>query len=229
MPKNSTRFPVDLYFSKFCRSFYAPQVVSSLFFDRLKASLRDSFKVLTHMVTRREFLKTASLVTGAAALLPTSEIPGTLLSTDYFGLNDFIESHPDAVFVFRTAITDKTDTAGIKNTAYQFGKNLFIGKSDPSNAFPLTANVVFKPNITSWSWDIKPIESTMGIQTDPNFVEGIIQALKDLSLPAANMYIRDANYSAARADGQWYHDLATRTGVNLKEFGSFSQISSADL
>jgi hypothetical protein len=180
------------------------------------------------MVTRREFLKTASLAT-SAALLPGRQLNSRLLSTDYFGLNDFVESHPEAVFILRTSITDKTDSAGIKSVGHNFGKSLFVAKTDSANAYPVSANVVLKPNITSWSWDKAPIESTMGIQTDPFFVEGVILSLEDLTLQAKNIYIREANYFPAQTDGQWYSSLATRTGVDLKAFNPVSQLTAGDI
>ncbi len=180
------------------------------------------------MVTRREFLKTASLAT-SAALLPVRRLHGNLLGAPYFGLNDFIESHPDAVFILKTAVTDKTNTAAIKDVGYQLGKSLLVAKTDAANAFPVTTKVVLKPNITSWSWDKPPIESTMGIQTDPYFVEGMILALEELTLPAGNIYIREANYFSLQTDGQWYSSLAARTGVDLKAFNPVPQMSPDDI
>jgi uncharacterized protein (DUF362 family) len=180
------------------------------------------------MVTRREFLKTASVAAGAA-VLPLRKLSGTQLVTQYFGLHDFIESHPEAVFILRTTVSNKTDTAGIKDVGYLLGQNLFVAKTDAANAFPISTNVVLKPNITSWSWDKPPIESTMGIQTDPYFVEGIISALKDLTLPAQNIYLREANFFPAQSDGQWYAGLAQRTGVNFKAFNPVAQLAPEDL
>jgi hypothetical protein len=180
------------------------------------------------MVTRRGFLRTASLAAGAA-ILPIRQLPRGQFDVQYFGLHDFIESHPEAVFVLRTSVGTKTDTAGIKNAGYHLGKSVFVAKADAANGFPVDTNVVLKPNITSWSWDKPPIESTMGIQTDPFFVEGIISALQDLSLPAQNIYIREANYFPTQTDGQWYTSLAQRTGVNFKAFSPISQMAPEDI
>ncbi len=179
------------------------------------------------MVTRREFLKTAAAASSAALLRHTLRA-GTF-GTNYFGLNDFIESHPDAVFVLRTSVSLKTDTSAIHDVGYQLGKTLFVSKPGPTDAYPVDGTVVIKPNITSWVWDKTPIEQTMGIQTDPYFVEGIITGLNDLTIPSANVYIREANYFAQAADGQWYSALAQRTGINLKEMKPISQLTPADL
>ena len=167
------------------------------------------------MSSRRQFLKTAA----AAApfiLLNSRKVWGEGCETAYFGLNEFIESHPDAVFVLRTSVDVKTNTSALKDVGYNLGKTMFVGKAGPDNAYPLTANVAIKPNITQWSWNT-PIEQTMGIQTDPYFVEGLITSLTDLAVPSGNIFMRDANFFSAQACGKWYSDLAARTGTNLKQ------------
>ncbi len=168
------------------------------------------------MSSRREFLKMAAAA-GNLLLLDVRKARSEALGTTYFGLNDFIDNHPDAVFVLRTSVDVKTNTSGIKDVGYNLGKTLFVGKPGPDNAFPITANIAIKPNITSWSWDKPPIEQTMGIQTDPYFVEGVIQSLTDLTVPNGNVFIRDANFVPTQMDGKWYSDLATRSGINLKQ------------
>jgi len=180
------------------------------------------------MVTRRDFLKKAALA-GSAAMFNVHKLRGMRLDPTYFGLNDFIENHPDAVFVLQTAVDVKTNTTAIRDVGHQLGKTLFVAKSGPANAYPVTGTVNVKPNITSWAWDKAPIEQTMGIQTDPYFVEGIVSSLNDLTIPSANVYIREANYFAQEADGQWYSDMAQRTGVNLKQMAPIAQLNPADI
>jgi uncharacterized protein (DUF362 family) len=180
------------------------------------------------MTTRREFIKTASLA-GGAVVLGRHKLWGKPLAASYFAVNDFIESHPDAVFVLRTSVDVKTNAAAIKDVGYHLGKTLFVAKTDPLNAYPVLGNVAFKPNITSWSWDKPPTEQTMGIQTDPSFVEGVVNSLQELSVPVASMFIREANFFAAQTDGKWYGDMAQRTGVNLKEFKTLAQLSPGDI
>lgn len=180
------------------------------------------------MVTRRDFLRTAALA-GSAAMFNVRKLRGRTLGTSYFGLNDFIENHPDAVFVLLTAVDVKTNTVAIRDVGHQLGKTLFVMKPGPDNAYPVDGTVNIKPNITSWSWDRSPIEQTMGIQTDPYFVEGIVSSPNDLTIPSANVYIREANYFAKDVDGQWYNNMAQRSGVNLKEMMPISQLTPADI
>lgn len=180
------------------------------------------------MYSRREFLKTASLA-GSAVVLNCRELLSKPFATGFFGLHEFIETHPDAVFILRTAVDAKTNTTALKNVGYQLGRTLFVAKPDGASGYPLSANVVLKPNITSWSWDKPPIEETMGIQTDPYFVEGVFNSFQDLSVPAQNVYIREANYFPKQSDGKWYSDLAARAGLNLKDFPTVAQMSPQDI
>ena len=179
--------------------------------------------------SRREFLRLASIVGGVAAL-KTDVLFAGLRTTQYFGLNAFIENNPDAVFILKTNVDAKTNSSAILDVGHQLGQSLFIARTDPGGNFPVTANISIKPNITSWSWDIKPIEQTMGIQTDAYFVEGIIKSLSDLTVSMDTVFIRDGNFSDTRPDGTLYRALANRTGVNLKDLsGGVPSISSGDL
>ncbi len=181
------------------------------------------------MYTRREFLRVASLA-GSAVALKTDTLFAGARVTQYFGLNEFVENHPEAVFILKSNVDAKTNSSAILDVGHQFGQSLFAAKSTPEGNFPVSANIAIKPNLTSWSWDKPPIEEPMGIQTDASFVEGIIKSLTDLSVDAQNVYIRDGNFSDSRTDGTLYRALATRTGINLKDLSAgVGTISSADL
>ncbi len=172
------------------------------------------------MHSRRQFLSTLSLTGGFLMF----DVRGTLrssVSAEYFGLNEFIENNPDAVFVLRTNVDSKTNGSAIKAVGQQLGASLFQIKTDASSGFPTSTNVVIKPNITWWSWDQTPLEDVMGIYTDPNFVEGIIGRLTDLSIPSSNIFIREANYYGPDSvDGKLYGEMAARTNINLKNLGA---------
>jgi uncharacterized protein (DUF362 family) len=171
------------------------------------------------MYSRRDFVKTATFATGALAL-NLQKLSSRPRIAEFFGLNDFIENHPDAVFVVRTNIDLKTNASAIKTVGHTLGQTLFVAKSDATNGYPVGTAVAIKPNLTSWAWDKTPIETTMGIHTDANFVEGVIDSFKDLGVAGVNIFIREANYSSSGVDGTWYKDLAQRSGVNLKQFST---------
>lgn len=179
---------------------------------------------------RRDFLKTISLI-GSALVIDSRSIFAKDIQTVYFGMHDFIESNPDAVFILRTGVDAKTNSAAIKEAGRQLSASIFQYKSDPLSGYPVNANVVIKPNITYWSWDIPPIENVMGIHTDPNFVEGMIGSLNNLSIQSANIYIREANYQGPNfVDGKPYYDMAARTNINFKDVsGGISQVSQDDI
>jgi uncharacterized protein (DUF362 family) len=179
--------------------------------------------------SRRDFLKAIPLA-GGAVILDRRRLLGYPRTPDFYGLNGFIESHADAVFVLRTSVDAKTNAPAIKSVGQQLGRTLFVPKSDPMGGYPIATNVAIKPNLTSWSWDKAPIEQVMGIQTDANFVEGIIGSLGELSIDAEHIYIRDGNFSASQSDGVLYKGLAQRTGVNLKDLSAgVGGISSSDI
>ena len=180
-------------------------------------------------LSRRNFLKMLPLA-GGAVILDSRRLVGSPRTSEFFGLNAFIESHPDAVFILRTSVDAKTNAPAIKTLGQQLGRTLFVPKSDASGAYPLATNFAIKPNITSWSWDKAPIEQVMGIQTDASFVEGIIGSLRELSIDAGRIYIRDGNFSGSQSDGALYTNLAQRTGVNLKDLSAgVGGVSSSDI
>lgn len=178
------------------------------------------------MYSRRDFVKTASLAT-AALVLNLQKLSGRTLVSDYFGLNEFIENHPDAVFILSTTVDTKTNEAAIKEVGHQLGQTLFI----PTEAagFPLATKIAIKPNLTAWAWDKTPVETTMGIHTDANFVEGVIDSFKDLGVAGSSVYIREANYTSTRPDAKWYKDMAERAGIDLKDFPTIGQLTPSDV
>ena len=175
------------------------------------------------MLSRRDFIKSASLA-GGALIFHVDKLYAKTPGVQFFALNDFVESHPDAVFVLLTAVDVKTNSLAITEVGRDLAKTLFVPKDNGVGAYPVGTSVVLKPNITSWVWDIPPREQTMGIQTDPYFVEGIIKSLGDLDIASKNIYIREANYVSTAADGKWYSDLAGRSGINLKDFPTIDSI-----
>lgn len=178
------------------------------------------------MYTRRDFVKTASLAAGAFAL-NLHKLSGGTLTSNFFDLNDFIANHPDAVFILRTTVDTKTNAAALKEVGHQLGQTLFIPKA--AAGFPLTTPIAIKPNLTAWAWDKTPIDTTMGIHTDANFVEGVINSFKDLGVAGSSVHIREANYTSTQPDATWYKDMAVRTGIDLKDFPTINTLPPGDV
>ncbi|MBI3586427.1 MAG: DUF362 domain-containing protein [Ignavibacteriales bacterium] len=184
-------------------------------------------------VSRRAFLKAASLA-GTAIIINPSSIFGRhkVHSSPYFGLNSFIENNPDAVFIMRTNVDVKTNAAAIKSAGALLTKNIFVSKETAAGAFPITSNIVIKPNLTlRGQWDTRyTVEGTMGVQTDCNFVEGMIESLKELGPTSNQFYIREANYAVSDLTDGGYVDMAKRTGIDFKDVSAkVGVISESDL
>ncbi|MCC6395904.1 MAG: DUF362 domain-containing protein [Bacteroidetes bacterium] len=164
------------------------------------------------MVCRRSFLKT--LVAGGAALaIRPHELLAGRQSTaaTYFGVHAFIESHPDAVFIMRTSVDAKTNSAAVLEAGLTFGSSVFVPMTVPGT--PVSHRVAIKPNIV-----MMPLvgEKYMGIVTDPHFVEGVIQSLKLLGLQGTQFYLREVN-SPAQFTNSGYAQMAARTGADLRD------------
>jgi len=172
------------------------------------------------MTSRREFLKSVAAGGTAAALHPLRAFCHPRgLPHSFFGVHPFIEEHPDSVFIMRTRVESKTDAAAIRQAAVTFGKSVFVPLED--GGIPITHKVAIKPNLTcrgQWH-SAYTIERSMGIVTDANFVEGVIQALKDLGLPGNQFYLREVNCPTDFQDGG-YWDMVARTGADLRDLNA---------
>lgn len=138
----------------------------------------------------------------------------------YFSLHPFIEAHPEAVFIKRTNISVKTDSQSKRQAGFELAKEIFMNTDSPG--IPLSHRYVIKPNLTKVG---TVNESSMGIITDCDFVEGIIQGLKGTGISSGSIYIREGNWLKNGGCGDdWEHspykDMAERTGVHLLDFPS---------
>jgi Domain of unknown function (DUF362)/Secretion system C-terminal sorting domain len=167
-------------------------------------------------ITRREFVQ-ASLLAGAGLILHPETSKSNPPAESLFGVHPFILHNPDAVFVMKTDVERKTDSADIRSVGFDFGRSVFGLTDIAEEGFPLTHKIVIKPNLTcrQSDRDIYTIERSMGIVTDAFFVEGIIESLKELSIQSNQFYIREVNCERDFDDGG-YIGMARRTGINLK-------------
>jgi uncharacterized protein (DUF362 family) len=168
------------------------------------------------------FLKTVA-ATGAAVAFTPREAYSTLAhtTTNGFGVHPFIEAHPDAVFIMKTAVDVKTNAAAIKSAALSFGRSVFLGRDVANGGIPLTTNIAVKPNLTCrGKWDTRyTVERSMGVQTDVNFTEGVIESMKELGLPGSQFYIREVNCPDDFIDGG-YVSMAARTGADIRDLSA---------
>lgn len=167
-------------------------------------------------ITRRKFVQSSLLTSAGMILGPLSGFRNQS-SLSLFGVHPFILQNPSAVFVMKTNVAAKTNSAAIKTVGLDFGRSVFGLTDNIEQGIPLTNKVVIKPNLTCRLSDDSryTIEGTMGIVTDAFFVEGVVESLKELGLPGGQFYIREVNCPDEFADGG-YVSMAERTGIDLK-------------
>lgn len=177
---------------------------------------------------RRDFLKTAVLAAGAAASTVRVLESHAQTSTGFFGVHDFIERNPDAVFITRTNVTAKTDSAAIKNAALEFARSMFVPKA---SGYPLTSLIPVKPDLScSYTSDTRySLEYGMGMVTDSFFVEGIIEGMKELGIPGSKFAIREVN-CPGDFEKRGYTAMAARTGADIRDMSAIvGEIAESDL
>jgi len=133
------------------------------------------------------------------------------------GVHPFIQDNPDAVFIMRTNVDVKTNSAAMKENGLSFGRSVFGLTDDPAYGVPLPHDYVIKPNLTCrFRWhENYTIEGSMGIVTDAHFTEGIIESIKELSIGASQIHLREVNCPDDLEDGG-YNAMALRTGADMQ-------------
>ena len=177
------------------------------------------------MLNRRSFLKSLAVGSASLALKPENVLArATRDDTLYFGIHPFIEQNPDAVFILRTSVDQKTNAAAKKQAGIDFSRSVFLPMS--TAGISIASRVVIKPNIVMMpSTD----PAYLGIVTDVYFVEGVIETLKSLGIDKSRMFLRDISGSSDFAKSG-YADMAARTGVDLRDLSEhYDQLSPADL
>ncbi len=171
------------------------------------------------MITRRNFLKSASAAGGLGLINSScSTVIRNQTSPGYFGVHPFVENHPEAVFIMRTNVDVKTNAQALKETGLHFGRTVLVPKTKGEGSIPLTHKIAIKPNFTCSSTNNKkfPLECGLGINTDPHFLEGTIEGMKELGLSGSQFYIKEVN-CPKDFEPRGYYAMAERTGAELKD------------
>ena len=137
------------------------------------------------MTTRRRFFK---VILGAGAALNARPIRVLAsrhqTSAGYFGVHPFVENHPEAVFIIRTAVKEKTDTAAKKQVGLTFGRSVFVPLE--SGGVPVNSIIPIKPNLKGGSSG-DPV-GRLGMNTDAYFTEGILESLSELGVSGSQCH-----------------------------------------
>ena len=169
------------------------------------------------MSTRRDFLKSSSLLCGSLGFIgPASIFAAASKPSGFLGVHPFVEQHPEAVFILRTHVDYKTNSAACKRVGLDFGRSVFVPMDN--TGIPVTYNIAAKPNLTAHEAVDKKrgftLEDTMGIATDVFFVEGLFESLKELGLAGTRMHTRDAN-GASVIEPRGYVAMGQRVGATV--------------
>jgi len=181
------------------------------------------------MLTRRDFFKSVAATGGGLGLFHASCSLSPRRKTspplEYFGVHQFVENHPEAVFVMRTNVEVKTASDAKKKAGLDFGRSVFVPREKgESGSIPLTSKIAIKPNLTS-SFSKYPIDTNVsveygrGIVTDPFFVEGIIESLKEWWISGSQFYIREVNRPECFGP-RGYLAVADRTGADIRNLNA---------
>jgi len=180
---------------------------------------------------RRTFLKTIGISGAVGLARPDHLLAGRAFSSpEYFDLHPFIKEHPEAVFIRRTNVADKTDSEAKRQEGIALARDIFVLAETPG--VPLSHRVAIKANTTCGG---SPQASQMGILTDVHFVEGVIEGMKtQLGLPGSKFYVREGNWlgDSYCPEAYWesgYGAMCERTGANGGRFDSGRLLSEAAL
>ena len=133
-----------------------------------------------------------------------------------FDVHPFIRNNPEAVFIFLTDVGSKKDTDDIRSAGHLLSKELIV--KTQSGGYPFDSKVTIKPNWTSAGpKDGKPVYEKLGVNTDPNFVEGWVHGMKEAG--AQNYYIRECC-----CPRQWepmgYTAMCEKNGIDFRDLSS---------
>ncbi len=184
------------------------------------------------MINRRTFLKNAAAAGSALLFRPVQAFSSHFRKlSSFFGIHPFIIHNPDAVFIMRTNVEAKTNTAAKKQVGLDFGRSVFVRLGEDEGGIPLTHKVVIKPNLTCrGKWDPRyTVVGSMGVVTDVDFVEGVIESMKEFGFTGSQFYIRESNCPEDFEEGG-YWDMVNRTGADLRDLSAkVGVISESDL
>jgi len=170
------------------------------------------------MISRRNFLKASSLLVGSAGLIGRASVfAGEPTASGFFGVHPFVEQHPEAAFILRTHVDQKTNSEACKRVGLDLGRSVFLPMDN--TGVPVSHNIATKPNLTGHDpVDSKrgfTLEDTMGITTDVFFVEGLFESLKELGVAGSRMHTRDVN-SGRVLDARGYLAMGRRVGATVR-------------
>jgi hypothetical protein len=135
-----------------------------------------------------------------------------------FDIHPFIREHSDAVFIHYTAVKEKTDAEAIRDAGSRLSRELIVPVK--KGGWPVSAKVTVKPNWTSAGpRDGKPVVEKLGVNTDPNFTEGWVIAMKELG--PKNFFIRESCCPSQWGPMGWAA-MCERNNIDLRDLSTMN-------
>ncbi|HPE76393.1 MAG TPA: DUF362 domain-containing protein [Draconibacterium sp.] len=167
---------------------------------------------------RRDFIRVSSAAGVAAIVTPGFDAVANSAwsGAEGFDLHPFIKEHPEAVFINLTSVQNKVDTKGIHDAAFKLANEMFV-KTSNGEGFPNTTKITCKPNWTCNNYNDENKIAQMGVNTDGNFVEGFLKAVKTKG--PQEFYLRECACSNLWEANGWTA-MAERNNFDLRDLSS---------
>ena len=163
---------------------------------------------------RRDFIKISSAA-GITGLLGNHLDLSAASAAEYsgFDLHPFIREHPEAVFIYLTDVKEKTDKQATHDAALRLSGEMFI-KTSGGKGISNKTRITCKPNWTCANPDKKNPNGHLGINTDPNFIEGFLKGVKEKG--PQQFFLRECACTFLwKTHG--YSAMAERNGFDLRD------------
>ena len=160
-------------------------------------------------LSRRSFLQLGA----AAAALPGLKLAAAPKTPQpYFGVHPFIEANPNAVFIRRTKVADKMDSAATLREGLELARRIFVPMDRPG--IPISHRVILKPNATGVYDHRRAPAENWGVGTDPHFYEGMVRGLQEIGLKKFH-FIESTGYDIWNIRG--FNGINERLGIEWNE------------
>ena len=98
-------------------------------------------------IRRRDFLSGSLALAGASALPRSLAAEPARLQQPFFGLHEFIQRNPKAIFIRRTHVPHKMDEAAKRREGLTLARQILVPLDRPG--VPVSHRVILKPNSTA--------------------------------------------------------------------------------
>jgi len=175
---------------------------------------------------RRQFLSSSVALGAGLSLTHTlaARPSAPRLVPDSLQLHPFIDAHPEAVFIRRTAVSSKLDTTAKFSEGKAFSSELFAAAENGD--LPFSNALAVKPNLTC-TYGTGNTADGMGIMTDLAFLDGMLGGITETGFPGTNMYAREGNWlgdgycaDEYNVTGVLVKHIADKYGMHVHDFST---------